>query len=136
MIRLFVLAIATGLLFLIPYLSHGHHSISAEYDMHSSGTIEGLVTEVWYKNPHVRYYIAVKDESGNEVIWDTHGHNPVTLARTGWMADTIKVGDRITVTGDQTRDGSPKLFIRTVELANGRVLISHPGTDNRADQAR
>jgi len=113
-------------------VGYGHHSISAEYDMHSTGTIEGVITEVWYRNPHVRYYLAVTDENGEETIWNTHGHNPVTLARTGWMHDTIQVGDRVKFTGDQTRDGSPKLFIRTVELADGRVLISHPGSDNQA----
>jgi hypothetical protein len=110
----------------------GHHSISAEYDMHSTGTIEGVVTEVWFNNPHVRYYLSVADDEGNEVIWNTHGHNPVTLVRTGWMRETIQVGDRIAITGDTTRNGSPKLFIRKVTLADGRVLISHPGADNAA----
>ena len=132
MIKQFFLGASLGLLVLSPGFSYGHHSISAEYDMHSTGTIEGVVTEVWFKNPHVRYYMAVTGDQGDEVIWNTHGHNPVTLARTGWMRDTIQVGDRITMTGDQTRDGSPKLFIRTVELADGRVLISHPGADNKA----
>ena len=125
---LFVFAILIG------FAARGwsHHSISAEYDMHSTGTIEGVVTEVWFNNPHVRYYLAVADDDGNEVIWNTHGHNPVTLVRTGWMRETIQVGDRVMITGDTTRDGSPKLFIRKVTLADGRVLVSHPGADNKA----
>ena len=123
-----VFALLSG--FATPGLAH--HSISAEYDMHSTGTIEGVVTEVWFNNPHVRYYLAVADDEGNEVIWNTHGHNPVTLVRTGWMRETIQVGDRITISGDTTRNGSPKLFIRKVTLADGRVLVSHPGADNAA----
>ena len=107
-----------------------HHSISVEYDMHTQDTIEGVVSEVWFKAPHVRYYLAVTDEEGSQVTWDTHGHNPITLIRTGWMPDVIQVGDQISITGDVTRNGSPKLFIRTVELASGHVLVSHPGADN------
>ena len=68
-----------------------HHSISVEYDMHTQDTIEGVVSEVWFKAPHVRYYLAVTDEEGGQVIWDTHGHNPVTLIRTGWMPNVIQV---------------------------------------------
>ena len=119
-----------ALICLAPLLASGHHSIAVEYDMHTQATIEGVVSEVWFKNPHVRFYVAVTDEEGEEVIWNAHGHNPVTLVRTGWLPDVIRSGDRIAITGDVTRDRSPKLFIRTVELANGRVLISHPGADN------
>ncbi len=102
--------------------------------MHKRGTVQGVVSEVWFKNPHVRYYVTVTDDQGAEIVWNAHGHNPVTLVRTGWMRETIQVGDRIAITGDLTRDGSPKMFIRTVELADGRVLISHPGSDNHADR--
>ncbi len=127
------LELTVGLCCLLPCFVHAHHSIAVEYDMHTQGTIQGVVSEVWFKNPHVRYYVSVTDAQGGEIVWNAHGHNPVTLVRTGWMQETIQVGDRIAITGDLTRDGSPKMFIRTVELADGRVLISHPGADNHAD---
>lgn len=123
---------ASALMCVLSPFATGHHSIAVEYDMHTQETIEGVVSEVWFKNPHVRYYIAVADQEGGEVIWNAHGHNPVTLVRTGWTPDVIQAGDRISITGDVTRDGTPKLFIRTIELANGRVLLSHPGSDNHA----
>ena len=133
MMKRSLVLICLGLFSVSAQLGRAHHSIAAEYDMHTKDTIEGVVSEVWFKNPHVRYYLTVADEQGEEVVWNTHGHNPVTLVRTGWMNDTIQVGDRIKVMGDATRDGSPKLFIRTVELADGRVLVSHPGADNNAN---
>ena len=133
MLKASLLGVAIALVCLPQHPGHAHHSISAEYDMHTKDTIEGVVSEVWFKNPHVRYYLTVQNGEGEDVVWNTHGHNPVTLVRTGWMADTIQVGDKISVTGDQTRNGSPKLFIRTIELADGRVLLSHPGADNHAD---
>ena len=127
------LGFTVGMCVLLPCFVSAHHSISVEYDMHRQGTIQGVVSEIWFKNPHVRYYLSVTDDQGVETVWNAHGHNPVTLVRTGWMLETIQVGDHISMTGDLTRDGSPKMFIRTVELADGRVLISHPGADNHAD---
>src|SRR5688500_12307805 len=35
-----------------------HHSV-AEFDMNQNLTIRGVVKEVWYNNPHVRYYLTV-----------------------------------------------------------------------------
>jgi len=118
---------------LIPALTKAHHSVAAEYDLNNRGTIEGVVSEVWFKNPHVRYYIAVTDKRGKKVIWNMHGHNPVTLVRTGWTPNLVRAGDAVVITGDLSRDGSPKMFIRTVELSNGRILLSSPGADNHAE---
>jgi hypothetical protein len=73
--------------------SFAHHSYVAEFDADSPATIEGVVREVWFKNPHVRYYIAVIDEDGEEVMFDTRGLTPVKLVRQGWTKNTIQVGD-------------------------------------------
>ena len=55
--------------------SFAHHSYVAEFDADSPTTIEGVVREVWFKNPHVRYYVTVTSEDGEEVVWDTRGFN-------------------------------------------------------------
>jgi hypothetical protein len=111
--------------------STAHHSVASEYDVNSRGRIQGVVSEAWFKNPHVRFYITVTEADGKEVTWDTHGHNPATLVKTGWTKDVIQVGEQVTIMGDSTRDGSPRLFIRTIELSNGKTLVSAPGADNR-----
>ena len=107
-----------------------HHSVASEYIVNSRGEVRGIVSEVWFKNPHVRYYVTVTDDAGDETTWDTHGHNPATLVKTGWGKDVIRAGDSVTIMGDSTRDGSPKLFIRTIELSDGRILVSTPGANN------
>ncbi len=104
-----------------------HHSVFAEFDVMKSGTIEGVITEVWFKSPHVRFFVVVTDEQGEEVTWNIHGHQPGALKRAGWVEETVKVGDRVTVTGDPTRNGSPKLFIRTLTMADGTVLNNKAG---------
>ena len=121
-IKILISAIAVGL-----FTSNGaiaHHSYAAEFDRDSPMTIEGEVVEVWFKSPHVRYYIKVTDEEGNEVIWDTRGLTPVKLVRNGWMKDTIKVGDRIKMHGHIGRTNKTIMSILDVYLPDGRVLTS------------
>lgn len=87
-------------------------------------TIAGVVTEVWFKSPHVRYYVKVTDDDGREVVWDTRGLTPVKLVRQGWLKDTIKVGDRITLYGHVGHTNKTIMSILDITLADGRVLTS------------
>lgn len=104
-----------------------HHSVFAEYDINGSVTIEGVVTEVWFKSPHIRVFVEVTDADGNKVVWNTHGHNPAALRRLGWVRDTLKPGEKIIMSGDPTYDGSAKMFIRTIVREDGSVLENKVG---------
>ena len=127
-----ILAITlTSVLCLITFNSTAHHSLAVEFDATTLVTVEGVVNEVWFKNPHVRYYLTVTDESGNEVDWDTHAHSIVGMSRQGYNKNSVKVGDRIILEGHGTRNGSPKLFIRAWTLADGvRRAVGNSNIDN------
>jgi hypothetical protein len=118
----FISVIAACLLFSAN--ANAHHSYAAEFDPEHPATIEGVVTEVWFKNPHVRYYIKVTDEDGNEVAWDTRGLAPVKLVRMGWTKSTIKVGDKVKLYGHVGRENPHIMSIIDITLPDGRVLTS------------
>ncbi len=124
---LLALTAATILVLAVPQQTAAHHSVFAVYDINGSVTIDGVITEVWFKSPHIRIYVEVIDEDGNKVIWDTHGHNPSALRRRGWVRDTLNVGEKITMSGDPTYDGSPKMFIRTITREDGSLLENKVG---------
>ena len=63
-----VFAIA-GLLAFALQLS-AHHSFAAEYDEKKVMTIKGIVTRLEWTNPHVRFYVDVKDDKGVVTNWD------------------------------------------------------------------
>lgn len=99
-----------------------HHSFAAEFDYDATGSISGEVVEVLFVNPHARYFVAVTDDDGNEVIWDTQTMSTSALTRFGWTKDTIEVGQRVTMQGNLGRDNTRKLWIREVRTQSGRVI--------------
>jgi len=103
-------------------VARAHHSFAAEFLANEIATFNGIVTEVWFKNPHVRYYVDITKEDGSKESWDIRTSSPALLVRKGWTRDTIKEGDEITVTGFLGRDSRKILSVQTIELADGTIL--------------
>jgi len=99
-----------------------HHSFAAEFDYERVGDIEGTVIEVLFVNPHARYFIAVEDGEGNEVIWDAQTRSPNALIRSGWSRDTIRLGDRVTLHGNLGIGDTRKIWILEARFASGRIV--------------
>jgi len=122
-LRLCVLTIAAMLCPVVR--SFAHHSFAAEYDAQKVMTIKGTVTKFEWTNPHVRFYVDVKDDKGNVTNWDLELMSVNTLTRAGWDRHTLNVGDLVTVTFYMAKDGSKRGNARgNVELANGKKIFS------------
>jgi outer membrane usher protein FimD/PapC len=80
-------------------------------------------------NPHARFYIDVKDESGNVTNWNLELASPNGLMRQGWTRHSLNVGDLVTVTGSQAKDASKMANARTVTLADGRKVFAGSSGD-------
>jgi hypothetical protein len=100
-----------------------HHSFAAQYDRSKPHTITGTVTKMEWQNPHIYFYVAVKDDAGRETVWSVEGMAPNGLYRQGWRRDTVKAGDVVTVEGWLARDGSNLLNMGSATMA-GRKLFS------------
>jgi Family of unknown function (DUF6152) len=113
-----------GLLMLATAPIFGHHSVSAEFDVNRQSTYAGVVTRVEWSNPHIYFYVDVKDANQNVTNWAFEGAGPNTLARLGWLRDSLKVGDRVTVIAYPARDGAYVASAREVRLSNGRKVLA------------
>ncbi len=102
--------------------ARAHHSFAAEFSYDESGTITGTVVEVLFVNPHARYFVAVTDERGGEILWDAQTRSPNALAAAGWKKDTIRVGERIAIEGNLGRDKARKIWIREIRRESGEVI--------------
>jgi hypothetical protein len=106
--------------------ARGHHSFGAEYDSNQPVTVTGVVTKIEWTNPHSFVFIDVTD-AGGTVNWKFEGYPPNALSRTGWKRDvTMKVGDRVTVTGWRARLGGALAHSREVTFADGSKLFFGP----------
>jgi len=107
-----------------------HHSFAAEYDANKPVTLKGTVTKVEWTNPHARFYVDVKDASGQVTNWNLELASPNVLVRNGWTRKSLTVGDEVTVQGSAAKDGSKMANARVVTLADGkRVFAGSSGGD-------
>ncbi len=93
-------------------LARAHHSASAHFDMEKMVSVEGVVTEVWFQNPHSRYYMEVLNEAGEKELWEIATMSPNWFIRRGWDEDTVVVGMRVRAEGRPARNGSNRLLLR------------------------
>ena len=112
-----------GLLLLAAAPLFGHHSAAAEFDVNRRVTYAGVVTRVEWSNPHIYFYVDVKDANGKATNWAFEGAGPNMMSRLGWLRDSLKVGDRVTVVAFPARDGAAVAAARDVVLANGRKVL-------------
>lgn len=99
-----------------------HHSFAAQYDRDKTITLNGTVTRVEWMNPHVYFYLDVKEAAG-VAHWAIEGGAPTSLYRAGWRKDSLKAGDVVTVHGFLARDGSKLANMRAAILPDGREVL-------------
>ena len=112
--KLAVLAVAASL---ASGAAFAHHSFSAEFDAQKPVKLTGIVTKVEWTNPHVWFYLNVKDEATGKVTnWGAEMGPPHGLQRSGWRRETLKIGESVSVDGFMARNGENRMNARTVTL--------------------
>ena len=100
-----------------------HHSFAAEYDSKKPVTITGVVTKIDWMNPHVYFYVDVKDANNKVTSWALEMGAPSMLTRSGWSRTTMHIGDVVTVEGSLAKDGRPHANAKSVMMtATGKKL--------------
>ena len=117
-----------------------HHSFAAEFDADKPIKLTGIVTKVEWTNPHVWFYINVKDAKTGEVAnWGAEMGPPHGLQRRGWRQNTLKIGDEVTVDGSMAKNGAKRMNARSVTLTStgarpGETLDAASSGSPNADQ--
>jgi hypothetical protein len=107
-----------------------HHSF-AMYEPTKTLTFKGTVKSFQWTNPHVVVWILVQPDGGGAVQeWSLETTSPGVLTRAGWTRQSLKAGDRVSVTFSPLRDGSRGGGLNSVTLLDtGQTLIPKFGKE-------
>ena len=124
-----LMALTLGLLFAITPFLQAHHSFAAEYDSNQPVKVTGVVTKVEWQNPHIWFFVDVKDAQGKVTNWGFSGGPPGVLQRRGITRSALKTGDTVIVEGFRARDGSNNASGGKVTFADGRSVFTASNED-------
>lgn len=111
---------------LLAAAGHAHHASSLDYDQELVGTIEGVIDDIFWSNPHIHVYLTVTRDDGAAETWDMEGPNLASLRRRGVERDMVQIGDAIAVTGTLGRDGTKRIWADSIVKADGTVVMGQP----------
>jgi hypothetical protein len=129
-----VAAVATGLL--LAAAAEAHHSISAVYDGSQQRTIEGVVAEFQFVNPHPFVIVTVTPEGAAPESWRLEMDNRFELSGIGMTDATLKPGDVVVVSGSAGRTEPRTLYIRQLDRPADGFRYEQVGSRPRVTSTR
>jgi hypothetical protein len=102
-------------------LPAGAHHSPAMFDMSKELVLEGTVTELSWRNPHVYMAIEIVGSDGRPVEQRIEAGPASNLVAVGMSADTVRIGDRVVVQARPNRAGPGRVVL-------GMLLTKSDGT--------
>jgi hypothetical protein len=109
-----------------------HHSFAAEFDDKQPLKLTGTLMKVEWTNPHIWYYVDVKNPDGSTTTWALSGGAPGQLMRRGIRKDQLVVGSVVNVEGFRAKDGSHNGFGSRVTYSDGRNVFTATPQDRQS----
>jgi Family of unknown function (DUF6152) len=113
-----------------------HHSFAAEFDDKQPLKLTGTLTKVEWTNPHIWYYVDVKNADGSTTTWALSGGAPGQLQRRGITKNLLVVGSVVNVEGFRAKDGSNNGFGSKVTYQDGRNVFTANPQDQQSTPQR
>lgn len=103
-----------------------HHGFAGRYDEEHPITLDGVVIELQFINPHAAIIFQVRDEDGKVVRWSGYLGSATSLNKSeGWTKNTLKPGDRITILGARAINGAPDMLLSN----ESRITMTDTGEE-------
>ena len=107
----------------LPAVSGAHHAIAGNYDSTSIIEVEGEVTDLLWRNPHVQLSMRVIDENGEAQDWAMATTALSNMRRWQIDPDFIEVGDTIRVAGNPALRIDHGLYVSNVLTRSGEEVL-------------
>ena len=131
-VRLFI---AFAALSVLAVTADAHHSIAGMYDQSRRVTLDGVIAQYQFVNPHPFVVVDVT-MNGATQSWKAELDNRWELQNIGMTPTTFNAGDRIVVSGSPGRDRAPLLYVWRLERPADGFLYEQIGTSPRVSRLR
>ena len=112
-----------SILLLMASLATAHHNWSAIYDVESDIEIEGVISSIEWRNPHVRVSFTVNEGTPDEMVYSTESNSVASLTRMNVTEDLLAVGTPVRVAGYRNRSRDDDIFMNHLLLPDNREVI-------------
>ena len=113
-------------------VANAHHATSANFTQEIV-SVEGVVEQVRYQNPHTSLLISQTSDEGKKTYWLLETVGSTTLERRGVLRDRLVVGAKIHATGQNGRRKNT-MYLHNLEYEDGRNInfhsIARPASDD------
>ena len=127
--------IAAATLSALAITAEAHHSIAGMYDQSRRVTLDGVISQYQFVNPHP-FVIVDVTTNGTTQSWKAELDNRWELQNVGMTPTTFNAGDRIVVSGSPGRDRTPLLYVWRLERPADGFLYEQIGTSPRVSRLR
>ena len=106
-----------------------HHS-QEYFDAAAIVTVQGRLTRVDWRNPHVFIYLEVTEASGETADWRIETHPVHFMLAGGWTKDSLRLGEQVTVEAHPVKNAqTAQRYARLVQVTreDGTVLVQPRG---------
>ena len=114
--------------------AEAHHSIAGMYDQSRRVTLDGIIAQFQFVNPHPFVMVDVKASNGAPQSWKAELDNRWELQEIGIAPTTFRAGDRVVITGSPGRDRTPLLYVWRLERPADGLLYEQIGTSPRVSR--
>jgi hypothetical protein len=114
--HLVVLSIAVAALVGVGTTLSAHHSFAATYREDETVTIEGELVQFLFRNPHSFVHVNVTEKDGTVRRYAVEWGGSSQLGGQGVNQNTLKVGDKVIITGSPARGYPAEARVRMLTL--------------------
>src|SRR5262252_746116 len=118
-VKVLGLAAVAAAMSAIPAIAH--HSF-AMFDAEKVATLEGIVKEFQWTNPHSWILLMVDNAQGQAQQWAIEMGGPQGLARQGWAPKTLRPGMKVKTVIHPLRDGGNGGQFMAITLPDGTQM--------------
>ena len=100
-----------------------HHSVGGNFDPGTTIEIEGEITAIHWRNPHVKFTMAVAGENGGEEHWEVETHSLSIMRRMAAIDPFVEIGDRVKAAGWPALRSPHGMFVNNMLLPGGEEFV-------------